>query len=144
MLVSVINLRGMCDVQELRGTLARHTAAAARREELLRRDLAEVEARSQDAESRHEELTARLPEATRPLLRQIEAMQAQVRFLTRRSLAPNAREWESLHRSMSTPAYSLCMRDVKDTYTATRVHLLSAFLRAKDPIDKRQRSEFPQ
>ena len=37
-----------------------------------------------------------------------------------------------------------CMRDVKDKYTATRVHLLSAFLRAKDPIDKRQRSEFPQ
>ena len=37
-----------------------------------------------------------------------------------------------------------CMRDVKDKYTATRVHLLSAFLRAKDPIDKRRRSEFPQ
>jgi len=34
------------------------------------------------------------------------------------------------------------MRDVKDRYT--RVHLLSAFLRAKDPIDKRERSEFPQ
>ena len=29
-----------------------------------------------------------------------------------------------------------CVRDVKDKYTATRVHLLSAFLRAKDPIDK--------
>ena len=36
----------------------------------------------------------------------------------------------------------LCTRDVKDKYT--RVHLLSAFLRAKDPIDKRERSEFPQ
>ena len=35
-----------------------------------------------------------------------------------------------------------CMRDVKDKYT--RVHLLSAFLRAKDPIDKRQRSELSQ
>ena len=35
-----------------------------------------------------------------------------------------------------------CMRDVKDEYT--RVHLLSAFLRAKDPIDKRERSEFSQ
>ena len=32
----------------------------------------------------------------------------------------------------------------KDKYTATRVHLLSAFLRAKGPIDKRERSEFPQ
>jgi len=35
------------------------------------------------------------------------------------------------------------MRDVKEKYTATRVHLLSAFLRAKDPIDKRERNEFP-
>jgi len=37
-------------------------------------------------------------------------------------------------------ATRVCMRDVKDKYT--RVHLLSAFLRAKDPIDKRERSEF--
>ena len=36
------------------------------------------------------------------------------------------------------------MRDVKDKYTATRVHLLSAFRHAKDPIDKRERSELPQ
>jgi len=35
-----------------------------------------------------------------------------------------------------------CMRDVKGKHT--RVHPLSAFLRAKDPIDKRERSEFPQ
>ena len=34
------------------------------------------------------------------------------------------------------------MREVKDKYT--RVHLLSAFLHAKDPIDKRERSELPQ
>ena len=35
-----------------------------------------------------------------------------------------------------------CMRDVKGKHT--RVLVLSAFLRAKDPIDKRERSEFPQ
>ena len=33
------------------------------------------------------------------------------------------------------------MRDGKEEHT--RVHLLSAFLRAKDPNDKRERSEFP-
>ena len=32
------------------------------------------------------------------------------------------------------------MRDVQGKHT--RVHLLSAFLRAKDPIDKRERSEY--
>ena len=36
----------------------------------------------------------------------------------------------------------LCMRDVKGEHT--RVYLLSALLRAKDPIDQRERSEFPQ
>jgi len=35
-----------------------------------------------------------------------------------------------------------CMRDVKGKHT--RVYLLSAFLRAKYPIDKRERSGFPQ
>ena len=35
------------------------------------------------------------------------------------------------------------MRDVKKG-KHTRVHPLSALLRAKDPIDKRERSEFPQ
>ena len=32
----------------------------------------------------------------------------------------------------------------RQRYVHTCVHLLSAFLRAKDPIDKRKRSEFPQ
>jgi len=50
----------------------------------------------------------------------------------------------TLHGVCAFFPFSMCMRDVEDKYTATRVHLLSAFLRAKDPIDKRQRSEFPQ
>ena len=35
----------------------------------------------------------------------------------------------------------VCMRDVKEEHT--RVHVLSAFLRAKDEFDQRERSEFP-
>jgi hypothetical protein len=38
-------------------------------------DLVDLERRSQAAELRHQELSAKLPEAARPLLRQIEAMQ---------------------------------------------------------------------
>ena len=37
---------------------------------------------------------------------------------------------------------TLCLRDVQGKHT--RVYLLSAFLRAKDPIDKPERSEFLQ
>lgn len=38
-------------------------------------DLADVERRAQAAETRHQELSAKLPEATAPLLRQISALQ---------------------------------------------------------------------
>lgn len=45
------------------------------REERLNRELADMERRSQEEQSRHDELTGNLPDATRPLLRQIEGMQ---------------------------------------------------------------------
>lgn len=38
--------------------------------------MTELERRGEEAELRHEELSAKLPAATRPLLRQMEAMQA--------------------------------------------------------------------
>jgi hypothetical protein len=50
---------------------------------LLLQDLSDLERRAQATELRHQELSAKLPEATRPLLRQISALQdastAQVR-----------------------------------------------------------------
>ena len=46
------------------------------RDDMHQRELADLVKRNQAAESRHEELAAALPEATRPLVRQLEAMQA--------------------------------------------------------------------
>lgn len=43
---------------------------------MLKTDLADLERRCQAAEQRHQELSVKLPDAARPLLRQIEAMQA--------------------------------------------------------------------
>ncbi|GAX82954.1 hypothetical protein CEUSTIGMA_g10381.t1 [Chlamydomonas eustigma] len=63
-------------VGELREALERQRQAANLREEMLRQDMVDLERRSQAAELRHQELSAKLPEAARPLLRQIEAMQA--------------------------------------------------------------------
>ena len=62
------------------------------REDALKRELADITRRSQAAESRHEELATALPEATRPLLRQIEAMQA--------ANAANAQAWAAAERSL--------------------------------------------
>ena len=47
---------------------------------MLQRELREVERRCQGAEARHEELASNIPEATRPLLRQLEAMQVIIGF----------------------------------------------------------------
>lgn len=64
-------------VDGLRGAMTRAAEAAARREERAAADAREIERRCQEAEERHEELARRLPESTRPLLRQIEAMRVQ-------------------------------------------------------------------
>jgi len=47
-----------------------------------------------------------------------------------------------LRRRVLLAPVGLCMRDVKEEHTL--VHVLSAFLRAKDEFDKRERREFPQ
>ena len=49
------------------------------REEGLQREVRDLEQRCQAAEARHQDLAANIPEATRPLLRQLEAMQVLAR-----------------------------------------------------------------
>lgn len=63
-------------VVELREALDRQRQAADLREEMLKQDIADLERRCHAAELRHQDLTSKFPDATRPLLRQIEAMQA--------------------------------------------------------------------
>lgn len=48
------------------------------REEGLQREVRDLEQRCQAAEARHQDLAANIPEATRPLLRQLEAMQVHI------------------------------------------------------------------
>ena len=59
---------------------------------MLKRELADITRRGQAAEERHEELVSALPEATRPLLRQIEAMHA--------SAAANSQAWATVEHSL--------------------------------------------
>ncbi|KAK1289155.1 Golgin candidate 5 [Acorus calamus] len=62
-------------LEELRQTLSRTEQQAVFREEMLRRDIDDLQKRYQASELRCEELITQVPESTRPLLRQIEAMQ---------------------------------------------------------------------
>ena len=64
-------------ISDLQHSLQRSNASLERQEERFKNDLAAVEERCQAAESTHDELLRRMPESTRPLLRQIEALQLQ-------------------------------------------------------------------
>ena len=59
--------------KDLEHTLKRNTVQYERQEERLKRDLIEVEERCRIAEEKLEELTRKMPESTRPLLKQIES-----------------------------------------------------------------------
>ncbi|XP_042389461.1 golgin candidate 5-like [Zingiber officinale] len=62
-------------LEELRQSLTRTEQQAAFREEMLRRDMDDLQRRYHDSELRYTEMITQVPESTRPLLRQIEAMQ---------------------------------------------------------------------
>ena len=76
---------------DLQHSLQRSSAALERQEERFKNDLAAVEERCQVAESSHDELLRRMPESTRPLLRQIEALQLQA--------TENADAWTATERA---------------------------------------------
>eukprot|EP00257_Ricinus_communis_P014991 XP_015572807.2 golgin candidate 5 [Ricinus communis] len=81
-------------LEELRQTLSRKEQQAVFREDMLRRDIEDLQKRYQASERRCEELVTQVPESTRPLLRQIEAMQE--------TMARRAEAWSAVERSLNS------------------------------------------
>ncbi|KAH6781393.1 golgin putative 5 [Perilla frutescens var. frutescens] len=81
-------------LEELRQTLTRKEQQAVFREDMLRRDIEDLQKRYQASERRCEELVTQVPESTRPLLRQIEAMQE--------TAARRAEAWAAVERSLTS------------------------------------------
>lgn len=81
-------------IQELRSTITRLNERAAWREDELNKEIQSLKLRLQSAESRNEELASTVPETTRPLLRQIEALQA--------SNAERVKVWEELEKNLTS------------------------------------------
>ncbi|MCO5603049.1 hypothetical protein L7F22_057192 [Adiantum nelumboides] len=81
------------NLEELRQALSQAAQQAIFREDILRRDVEDLEKRCQSAEWRYEELVASVPESTRPLLRQIEAM--------RETMGVRAEAWSGVERSLN-------------------------------------------
>lgn len=82
------------ELDELRQTLTRSEQQASFREDMLRRDIEDLQKRYQASERRCEELITQVPESTRPLLRQIEAMQE--------TIGRRAEAWAAVERSLTT------------------------------------------
>ncbi|KAK9169681.1 hypothetical protein Syun_001821 [Stephania yunnanensis] len=80
-------------LEELRQTLSRKEQQAVFREDMLQRDIDDLQKRYQDSERRCEELITQVPESTRPLLRQIEAMQE--------TTAKRAEAWAGVERALN-------------------------------------------
>ncbi|KAI3802701.1 hypothetical protein L1987_30842 [Smallanthus sonchifolius] len=81
-------------LEELRQTLSRTEQQAIFREDMLRRDIEDLQKRYQESERRCEELVMQVPDSTRPLLRQIEAMQE--------TNARRAEAWTAVERSLNS------------------------------------------
>lgn len=80
-------------LDELRQALTRTEQQAVAKEEMFRRDIDEIQKRYQASELRYNELITQVPDSTRPLLRQIEAMQETV---SRREEA-----WQGVERALN-------------------------------------------
>ncbi|BAT91611.1 Golgin candidate 5 [Vigna angularis] len=81
-------------LEELRQTLSRKEQQAVFKEDMLRRDIEDLQKRYQASERRCEELITQVPESTRPLLRQIEAMQE--------TNARRAEAWAAVERTLNS------------------------------------------
>ncbi|CAI8583936.1 unnamed protein product [Vicia faba] len=81
-------------LEELRQTLSRKEQQAVFKEDMLCRDIEDLQKRYQASERRCEELITQVPESTRPLLRQIEAMQE--------TNARRAEAWGAVERSLNS------------------------------------------
>ncbi|KAM9758958.1 TATA element modulatory factor [Menidia menidia] len=80
-------------VADLRLALQRAEQQQARKEDYLKEEISELQQRLQEAENRNQELSQSVTSATRPLLRQIENLQA--------SLGGQTASWEKLEKNIS-------------------------------------------
>lgn len=89
---------------ELRSHLAQVMDNAGWREDQMRKETEELRKRAEQLEARNEELAAALPDATRPLLRQVEALQAAASERVRAKSAVDRAQLERLRAAEASVA----------------------------------------
>lgn len=69
--------------QDLQASLSHHQRESSAREDALKAELATMRSRWQAAEAKHEEAALGLADATRPLIKQVDALQNQLKTRSR-------------------------------------------------------------
>lgn len=92
---------------ELRAHLTQVMDNAGWREDQLRKETDELRKRAEQLEARNEELAAALPDATRPLLRQVEALQAAASERVRAKSAVDRSQLERLRAAETAVATAM-------------------------------------
>lgn len=109
-------------IAELRAHLSQVTDNAGWKEDQLRKEASELRTRAKSLEARNEELAQAVPGATRPLLRQVEALQAAA---SERERAVSAVERSQLER-LRTAESSLAAAGERERAANTRISSLLA------------------
>lgn len=91
-------------ITELRAHLSQIVDNAGWREDQLRKENDELRMRAEQLEMRNEELAAALPNATRPLIRQVEALQAAIEEKERAKQAVDRSHMERLRTAVTAAA----------------------------------------
>lgn len=91
-------------MMELRSHLTQVMDNAGWREDQMRKEMDELRKRAEQLEARNEELAAALPDATRPLLRQVEALQAAASERVRAKSAVDRSQLERLRAAEAAVA----------------------------------------
>uniref|UniRef100_A0A7S1XCE8 TATA element modulatory factor 1 TATA binding domain-containing protein n=1 Tax=Compsopogon caeruleus TaxID=31354 RepID=A0A7S1XCE8_9RHOD len=119
------------DISELRAQLNRLMEGGAWREDRYRKDIWELRRRCEDLEARNEELVAAVPEATRPLLREIEQLQSRSQEKAIQSALHSKERMERIHKMSQRGS------DVKDKESAVEAQV-GALLSRKVALEQQQ------
>uniref|UniRef100_A0AAR2JEH7 TATA element modulatory factor 1 TATA binding domain-containing protein n=1 Tax=Pygocentrus nattereri TaxID=42514 RepID=A0AAR2JEH7_PYGNA len=125
-------------VADLRLALQRAEQQQARKEDYLREEISELQQRLQEAETRNQELSQSVTSATRPLLRQIENLQA--------TLGAQTASWEKLEKNISdrlgeSTQAQLAVAVEKERSATEELHAIKAQLASLESQNSNLRQE---
>ncbi|XP_014774011.1 TATA element modulatory factor isoform X1 [Octopus bimaculoides] len=127
----------ICQIEDLQINLSRQEKEHTRREDLLKREISDLQQRLQEDEARNQDLTISVTSATRPLLRQIENLQS---TYGAQSLLWEKRE-KALTERISEIQQQLAVAEEKENISSEKILTLSSKIKALETQNTSMRQE---